>query len=78
MKPEAPCRECEKRAIGCHGSCQAYADYKKARIEHPPNRMYPEGYGAYGGYVRQQKNKAMDEAAKKGWHKHNYQKVRYR
>ena len=26
---EAPCRNCNKRHIGCHSECKAYIDYNK-------------------------------------------------
>lgn len=25
-----PCKQCEKRHVGCHSACQAYQDWKKA------------------------------------------------
>lgn len=25
----APCRYCDHRALGCHGTCREYADWKK-------------------------------------------------
>lgn len=24
---KAPCKDCQNRQLGCHGSCQAYLDY---------------------------------------------------
>ena len=29
-RPESPCKDCQKRAEGCHGKCE---DYQKYRIE---------------------------------------------
>ena len=29
MKPQSPCRECEKRVVGCHAGCEKYAGYCK-------------------------------------------------
>ena len=28
-----PCKGCEKRLLGCHASCEAYAEYKKTEAE---------------------------------------------
>lgn len=28
-----PCKDCEKRAVGCHGSCPEYQKYYKANRE---------------------------------------------
>lgn len=29
MKPQtSPCKECNSRAIGCHGLCEKYAEWK--------------------------------------------------
>lgn len=29
----APCKDCEKRAIGCHGTCPDYIKFRKERDE---------------------------------------------
>ena len=29
MRPQAPCKDCENRHMGCHSSCQLYLDYKE-------------------------------------------------
>lgn len=28
-KVDAPCKECKRRAVGCHSACVDYAGYKK-------------------------------------------------
>ena len=30
---KAPCKDCEKRYIGCHGRCEKYLKFKKANDE---------------------------------------------
>lgn len=30
---KAPCKDCTERFIGCHGTCEKYAAFKKARDE---------------------------------------------
>ena len=75
---ESPCYRCEQRHQGCHSSCSAYAAFSEARRTDPGNRVYPEGSGAYSGYVRRKKIEYMDKAAKKGWRRYNSQKSRYR
>ena len=27
----APCKDCKDRAIGCHGTCEKYSEYRKQR-----------------------------------------------
>lgn len=34
MRPQAPCKDCENRHMGCHSSCQLYLDYKKRNDKH--------------------------------------------
>ena len=33
MSNNPPCKGCEKREIGCHGSCREYGEYKKEHRE---------------------------------------------
>ncbi len=30
---KAPCKDCEKRYVGCHGRCEKYLEFKKANNE---------------------------------------------
>ena len=30
---KAPCKDCEKRYVGCHGRCEKYLEFKKANDE---------------------------------------------
>lgn len=30
---KSPCKDCEDRAVGCHGSCEKYITVKAAHIE---------------------------------------------
>lgn len=30
---KTPCKDCEKRYIGCHGRCEKYLEFKKANDE---------------------------------------------
>ena len=30
MKPQSPCQGCEERAVGCHTTCERYAEYREA------------------------------------------------
>ncbi len=34
MRPKAPCKDCEKRHPGCHGECEAYAEFQKQHDEY--------------------------------------------
>lgn len=29
MRPQAPCKDCEKRELGCHGKCAEYLEFKE-------------------------------------------------
>lgn len=33
-KPQAPCRNCSDRVLGCHGTCIQYNDYVIANKKH--------------------------------------------
>ena len=33
IRPEAPCKNCKERYLGCHGDCEKYADFKNAQRE---------------------------------------------
>lgn len=33
MKIDAPCKECPGHVPGCHGSCEAYKDWKRVTLE---------------------------------------------
>ena len=28
MKPKAPCKGCEERALGCHSTCERYKEFR--------------------------------------------------
>ena len=32
-KPKAPCKDCANRVLGCHGTCERYAEYKTGIAE---------------------------------------------
>lgn len=32
--PDSPCRTCGDKQLGCHGKCERYIDYRKARDEY--------------------------------------------
>lgn len=31
--PKAPCKDCDMRELGCHGTCDKYITYRKAQDE---------------------------------------------
>lgn len=33
MMIQAPCKGCEERQVGCHSTCEKYAEYKKKKNE---------------------------------------------
>lgn len=40
----APCKDCEKRTLGCHSSCGDYANFKKELEEiHKKEKEYASG-----------------------------------
>ena len=32
--PHAPCKDCERREIGCHGKCEEYNEFLRKRSEY--------------------------------------------
>ena len=55
--PEAPCKGCEERQVGCHASCGKYAEFRKKRDEYNEivvEEKYPTGftYWVFGGKDR--------------------------
>ena len=37
-KPNAPCKDCEFRQVGCHSTCELYKDYELAKIKYYEER----------------------------------------
>ena len=33
MKPKTPCKDCERRELGCHANCQDYISFTEALRE---------------------------------------------
>lgn len=34
IKPNSPCKSCEKRTLGCHANCEDYKTYTKLNEEY--------------------------------------------
>ena len=39
MKPQAPCKDCYKRYLGCHSKCADYIDYNNKQKKIRDERM---------------------------------------
>lgn len=39
MKPQAPCKDCYKRYLGCHSECADYIDYNNKQQKIRDERM---------------------------------------
>lgn len=39
MKPQSPCKQCSKRQLGCHSTCQGYKDYQTANQADKQKRL---------------------------------------
>ena len=39
MKVHNPCKDCEKRTVGCHAACEEYKEYKTKRQAERDARM---------------------------------------
>lgn len=39
MKPQAPCKDCYKRYLGCHSECTDYIDYNNKQQKIRDERM---------------------------------------
>lgn len=51
-KDNAPCLNCERRRVGCHGSCEDYARADKLRREEKDRiRRAKADYGIYMAYI---------------------------
>ena len=33
MSKDNPCRNCEERCVGCHGTCQRYLDWHEQHVQ---------------------------------------------
>lgn len=56
-----PCKDCEKRQVGCHGSCPDYAAYAQSRQElREKARLFKEvKFARDDGYERMEKKKRL-------------------
>lgn len=36
---ENPCKDCPERSVGCHGSCDRYAEWLKCHIDYKHERF---------------------------------------
>ena len=55
-----PCRNCEDRHIGCHGTCEKYIDWKESRIQKCRERYErKEADSQYMGLARATKDKML-------------------
>lgn len=62
-EPFAPCKNCEKRKLGCHAKCEAYLAYK-------------EKHQIYADLVSGEKEKEITDIEKKRFDKWNKMKQR--
>ena len=49
---KTPCLNCAERHIGCHGDCEDYLAFSKARKEAAHNRIIENIAYEYSGYKR--------------------------
>ena len=55
-----PCRNCEDRHIGCHGTCERYIEWKENRIQKCRERYErKEADYQYMGLARARKDKML-------------------
>lgn len=52
MKNSAPCRDCRRRTVTCHGVCQEYQEFRKEQ-----ERINAIRYAAKDTFVRSEKTK---------------------
>ena len=62
-EPFAPCKNCEKRKLGCHATCEEYLAYK-------------ERHQVYADIVSGEKEKEITDIEKKRFDKWNKMKQR--
>lgn len=54
--PRAPCKDCKKRAVGCHGTCEDYICFKK-KAEEEQAAVRKENDPDYAAYVHLRRSK---------------------
>ena len=63
MKKRNPCKQCDRRAPGCHGGCDAYKDWRKELDER--NAAVKESKDAYNNqrviWTKSRKKLAMKD-----------------
>lgn len=78
VKPNGPCLDCEERHFRCHSECQKYSDFLREKDDFYKKQTADKGSLEYNAYAVQKRRRQMDNAAKRGFKKPNYQKARYR
>ncbi len=49
----APCKDCKRRKVGCHGNCETYDEYRRERLDVYDRRMIEMKNGGFNaGYRR--------------------------
>ena len=62
MIPQAPCKDCKDRHLGCHGKCEKHQAFLKERGRYNLELAKQQGYNVY---ISEQKKK-IERANKNG------------
>ena len=59
-KKSAPCKDCTKRSIGCHGGCDDYAEYQEyVKFIKSRRAVMDFAHDPLYGYFHERKSKRM-------------------
>lgn len=61
----APCKDCEKRTVGCHGHCEAYQAFTAAKQEEYAKRAKMQAVNDYSDNKERQLRRSMLKKAKR-------------
>ena len=62
MMPQPPCKDCVKRHLGCHASCNEYQEFTEERLHFNLQMSKINGYAVYED---ERKAKYFDKKVKK-------------
>lgn len=56
MRPQAPCKECLNREVGCHAVCKDYIQFQSDKLDETNMiRESKKTYNEHMGYITQRK-----------------------
>lgn len=62
---EAPCKDCQDRAVGCHITCDRYLSFRQAKAELEKAKAEGREISSYVGQIKRRKATVMSIVAKR-------------